>query len=346
MTEIRSHRKKRSNKLEAWGVLIAAAVGAFSVGFFPTAAKATPTPTPEPYCSTWKMRGATGQYPEVTFGDKPADSSFTENRARLTKPSEGVMPGVEFATFNANIDLAAPATLSVDYELVGGAKHDAGAIRMFYYTAQNADTLNDGPTASAIVTSTSGTLTIPDVEVVGTLGLVYDASNDGKGTVIFENMKLGDMPIKFKTSACPTEEPTTVPPTTTPPTPQDCEAYLYTETKENLCKEFPGNQEDITCEDVKYRVTLVNENNDPWGLDGNTGTPGIGCESNPLKPTTELTPAATPSPVGLLPVTGDGGGNKMPYVVGAAAVVLVAGALLVFASRTRKVVTETPSDDL
>lgn len=40
-------------KLEVWGVLIAAAVGAFSIGFFPTAAKAAvPSPvTPGAFCA-------------------------------------------------------------------------------------------------------------------------------------------------------------------------------------------------------------------------------------------------------------------------------------------------------
>lgn len=111
------------------------------------------------------------------------------------------------------------------------------------------------------------------------------------------------------TTPAPTTPPaTTAPPTTPPAEPDPCEAYFYTGTDVSLCRvpEFAGpDVTGITCADVVYRVTLVDKNVDPWGLDGNQGTPGIGCEANPLAPVDpDPTTAAPGGGAGDLPVTG------------------------------------------
>lgn len=119
------------------------------------------------------------------------------------------------------------------------------------------------------------------------------------------------------TTPAPTTEPTTPPATTPPAVPDPCEAYYFTGTDVSLClvEEFAGpDVTDITCADVVYRVSLVTVGEDPWGLDSDSaGTPGIGCEGNPLAPVNQ-----TPQPGGNggsgdsgdsgdLPVTGSSG---------------------------------------
>jgi LPXTG-motif cell wall-anchored protein len=143
--------------------------------------------------------------------------------------------------------------------------------------------------------------------------------------------------VTAEPSATPTAAPTqTATPTTGPtqtatPKPQDCQAYLYTGTQENLCKDFPGDQGSVTCADVEYRVTLVNKSDDPWGLDGsggNIGTVGVGCESNPLKPT------GSAAPVPTLPVTGS---STTLWFALAGLAALGSGALLFVLARRRRV---------
>ena len=123
------------------------------------------------------------------------------------------------------------------------------------------------------------------------------------------------------------------------PEPKDCEAYTYTGTNENLCASHPDRAAGYDCKDVKYRVTLVDAANDPWGLDGNKGTKGIGCESNPLKPAAKPTTPATPAPgagAGAggphLPVTG----VDMGVLAAVGGVTLLGGvAMLAFARKRR-----------
>lgn len=134
---------------------------------------------------------------------------------------------------------------------------------------------------------------------------------------------------------------------TPPPTVKDCAAYVYTGTRENLCAAFPNPTGKVNCSDVKYRVTLVDAKNDPWGLDGNQGVRGVGCESNPLKvkatptPTPSHSRSVTPAPsrstsaaaaVGGLPVTGTPA--SVMFVAGAA-LVLVGGTAILVGRRRR-----------
>lgn len=181
---------------------------------------------PTTACLDWKLRGVTGTYgaenPDdgIKFGDKPAGSSYNANSATLTKPSEGVMPGVEFATYEAGIEFDTPVTLSAKFTLNGdsAAMTAAGAIRMFYYEDVHADTINDTPTAKVDVTS-DGTFSIPNVNKIGTLGFAYDASNSSKGAVTISDVQAGAVNIKFKGGPCKVEATPTANPTTVPPSP-------------------------------------------------------------------------------------------------------------------------------
>jgi LPXTG-motif cell wall-anchored protein len=177
---------------------------------------------PQNVCSTWQLRGVTGTYGSeedpVKFGDKPAGASFNVNTAELVKPTEGNMPGVEFATFDIDYEGAA-TTITADYSLSGGAKVDAGAIRMFYYESNGADTLNDAPKGVATADG-DGVFKIEGVTKIGTLGFAYDASNDSTGKVVVKDVKIGNSKVKFKESGCKVEEsPSPQPESPKPTTP-------------------------------------------------------------------------------------------------------------------------------
>lgn len=197
---------------------------ALAAGFYfgvPTAAGATEQP--EPVCATWTARGATGVYPAIVFGGKPVGTEISASTAKLTKP-EGVSPGVEFASFDLGIGtLAQEAIVRVEYATSDGASTSAGAVRMFAYYDKDADTLNDAPDHVATAQAESGNLlfTVPDGKKIGTLGLVFDASNNTTGVVTFSNLTIGDRPVSFTPCPAPTTPPTTVPttvPTTAPTT--------------------------------------------------------------------------------------------------------------------------------
>lgn len=196
-------------------------VAAGLVGLAAPAASATET-QPDPVCeATWKMRGATGAYPAVVFGGPPDGSSVTKTTAKLVKPDTGVQPGVEFAA--KDLEIQAPAgnelLVGVDYETSGGATTAAGAIRMFGYKINDANTLQDAPTyGPAIAGSESGhlVLTIPAGEKLGTLGMVFDASNSSEGSVTFSNLTIGNRPVWF--TGCPDPDPTVTPTATPEPT--------------------------------------------------------------------------------------------------------------------------------
>lgn len=175
------------------------------------------TTTPPPVCVDWKLQGAAGPYPDVTFGAPGAGSAVTgDYRVKLVKPTEGVMPGTEFASYDVDLEFALPVSISVEYELNGGASHAAGAIRLFYYEAANADTIATTPTAFVAADSESGTLTISGVTKVGTLGMTYDGSNTAGGHVIFKNLKVGPHKMAFK-DVCVEETPSPSPSVSTSP---------------------------------------------------------------------------------------------------------------------------------
>lgn len=188
------------------GAVTGLVFGVSAVALAP-AVSATVTPaTNQVVCGQWKMRGATGAYPAVTFGGPPAGSSVSKHSAKLVKPATGIQPGVEFAAKGLNLPAPAGMTISVTYVPSADASVAAGAVRLFGYTAKNADTLNDAPNWQDMATSPVGgtlSLTVPAGASVGTLGLVYDASTAEQGSVTFSSMKAGSRKVPFVCSPFP-----------------------------------------------------------------------------------------------------------------------------------------------
>jgi LPXTG-motif cell wall-anchored protein len=273
---------------------------------------------PEPVCeATWKMRGATGAYPAVTFGGPPPGSTIGDYFAKLVKPAEGVQPGVEFAAFDLEIQAPADNELlvGVDYATDDGATTAAGAIRLFGYAAQDANTLNDAPTyGPAVAASESGhlVLTIPAGKTLGTLGMVYDASNSSSGSVTFSDLKIGTRPVRF--TGCPEPEPTATPTPTTGPTGQPTE-----EPEPVTCASFATQAEAQAAFDA-----------DPEGLAHlDADNDGKACEWG-----ASPEPSGTAAPVPTLPITGS---STTLWMVLAGLAALGSGVLLFVLSRRRRV---------
>lgn len=140
----------------------------------------------------------------------------------LTKP-DGTT-GTSIETGHLGLDVTAGDVISVSYEL-DGADHAAGAIRLFYYDTADADTLATAPTAFTAADG-SGALSVEVVATgrIGTLGLVYDASNDSAGTVTFTDLTVAGTPILFvepEPEPSPTAEPSPDPSGKPSPAPSD-----------------------------------------------------------------------------------------------------------------------------
>lgn len=184
---------------------LAAVLGAVVLGLgglalaSPSSAKPATAPV---VCSTWVMRSATGAYPAVVFGPAPAGSSVAKFSAVLKKPTSGIAPGVEFVSKNVPVTVTSATLVKVDYSLAG-ASYASGAVRLFGYEDQNANTLLDAPDWQDTATALDGTLVlnVPAGKSIGTLGMVYDASNDAEGTVTFTALKVGAKIFRFTT--CP-----------------------------------------------------------------------------------------------------------------------------------------------
>jgi hypothetical protein len=197
---------RRAAKVLGWSLIVFAVV---MTAIGPFGNRADATEQGEPVCATWKLRGATGQYPVIVFGGAPAGASVeSSSSVKLVKPTEGVMPGVEFAAYDVDVSVVNETTLSVSYTTGDGAATSAGAIRLFGYAEQDADTINDAPDWVDVAEGDSGTLvlTLPAGSELGTVGLVYDASNSAAGWVRFEDMGLGNRPVSF--TDCPEPTPT------------------------------------------------------------------------------------------------------------------------------------------
>lgn len=192
-------------------VVLTAVVWVAALVFAPTA-NATEDQEPVTVCPTWKLRGATGPYPAVVFGPAPAGSEVVDADTVVLKKPTGealVQPGVEFAAFD--LDISGAAVITVDYELEGSTEgapiHGAGAVRAFYFADQDANTVTGTVAGFAAADSDSGTLSIPVVGHIGTLGMVYDDSNHTTGTVTFSNLKIDDNPVSFLDEVCASPSP-------------------------------------------------------------------------------------------------------------------------------------------
>ncbi|HEU4752336.1 MAG TPA: LPXTG cell wall anchor domain-containing protein [Armatimonadota bacterium] len=211
---------------------LAAMLGLVTAGLVGLAAPASATTQTEPVCATWKMRGVTGAYPDLEFGGAPEGSSVSAGSATLVKAEgeDSEQPGVEFAARNLTVQAPEGDELivSVDYATGDGASTAAGAIRLFGYEDQDANTVTDAPDyGPAVASAEEGRLVliIPAGKKLGTLGMAYDASNTTRGTVTFSEMAIGDREVRFTTcpepsaTASPSTEPSaTASPSTEPST--------------------------------------------------------------------------------------------------------------------------------
>lgn len=127
-----------------------------------------------------------------------------------------------------------------------------------------------------------------------------------------------------------------------------CAAYWWYGTRKTLCDRFPD-ADSANCAQIGYRVKVIvaGKGSDPWGLDGSgggsVGTPGIGCESKPVRRFPSASPSLSvePSHTSAAPVVISG--NSLPTTgpdgwvlggIGATALLAGGGALL--AARRRR----------
>ncbi len=134
----------------------------------------------------WQLRDATA----VGWEDPASQSALVNHlTVDLTKPAGNV--GTSYENTNLNLDVKTNDVLRVDVTYLG-ADTSAGAIRMFAYDAPDSDTWSVAPTFGPAIADGSATLeiTFSADATIGTVGLVYDASNAGVGTVRFQNLRL------------------------------------------------------------------------------------------------------------------------------------------------------------
>lgn len=178
---------------------LAVLAGLIAAGFAALAAPSPSAATTPTLCPDWTLRSIVNDWGSPAEGSTVVDA----HTVVLTKPVGG---GTEFAAKNLNMTFDSPVSVEVEYELADGADHAAGAVRLFYYEANNPNTLTDAPTEFIPATSGNGTLTIAGVDKLGTVGVVYDASNTAGGKVTFKNLKVGGTKLAFK-DVCPQATP-------------------------------------------------------------------------------------------------------------------------------------------
>ncbi len=200
----------------ALSALALAALGAVAAAALPASAGTAE----KKICPTWSLRsGGLVEQTWTWFVAPAAGSKMNNTEVTLTKP-DAELGGTEFASKNVAYT-ASSEDITVKYALHDGASFAAGAVRLFFYHAQNANTETTAPDGVAIADALAGTLKIDNVVgTVGTLGVVYDGSNTAGGNVTFEDMKIGDTKVKFQ-DVCtpPTTAPTATPTITSSPSP-------------------------------------------------------------------------------------------------------------------------------
>jgi LPXTG-motif cell wall-anchored protein len=272
-------------------------------------------------CADWKMRGATGAYPAVVFGAAPSGSSVGAFSAELVKPTEGVDPGVEFAAKDLGVGpLGNEVYVYAKYELAGGAAYTSGAIRMFGYSAKDADTVMDAPTWKVDANQETGSLVfaLPAGSKLGTLGFAYDASNNTTGSVKISDVKVGDRKVKF--APCVTATPTpTVTTTSASPTPTATVTPTATATATATPTSTPSRT-----------ATVSPSASTSTSASASTST---SASAVPV-PTT-----GDPEGEGSLPLTGPSGPST-GILVGLGIMVIGAGAGLIVLTRRRKLLAE------
>lgn len=310
-----------------------------------------------PVCSEWQMRGGAmndDEQPAFEFGGKPAGASNDDLTAVLKKPT-GDGAGVEFASTRIRGEKPS-GVITVKVALKEGALPDAGAVRLFYYTSENANTLTDAPSGFVAATG-DGMLQLPYSGGIGTLGLTYDASNPTTGSVAFAEMKIGDRPVRF--NPCPPKAPEHK---TSGPS---CESKDMDVTITNVNEVWPvaiwiwvkGDPEPMrVAAGAKVEGTVTEATRYGWafevkgshpkiteakvnGTDRRVGLwtfvdvkyPTPDCATPP--PATE--PPASGGNAGGLPVTGAEAGK----IAGVAGAIILVGAVLFVAARKRRIRT-------
>jgi LPXTG-motif cell wall-anchored protein len=296
-------------KITQWGAITAGALAAALALVSPAAAQGSGH-----YPSAgWQVRQiATGA---TTWSPAEASTIVDAATVELVKPSGDVGTSVE--TTDLGLPVVAGDTVTVTYELLGGADVAAGAVRMFAYDHPDADTMTEKPTATAVADG-SGTLTITvsaDM-AIGAFGLTYDASNGSAGTVIFRDLVVGSTPILFAPAV-----PTT-PPASPTPTP--------------TVGAGAGTGEDLDCADfgtqIEAQAELDADTSDPHGLDADGD--GVACESLPAGGDGGEDDQATGEGGGeQLPLTG----ASLPILAGGAGALALVGAGLWLVARRRRV---------
>lgn len=195
-------------------VLLAALFAVLAVLVAPRAEAATPDQDPAPVCATWGLRSIVQDWMDPAEGSEVVNSTTV----KLTKPEGG---GTEFAAFDVEFTAETETQVMVHYATGNGAATTAGAVRMFGYAEQDANTLTDGPDWVAVAEADEGNLlfTLPAGTELGTLGLVYDASNSAGGHVTFTDMVVGDRPVSFTECPDPSPSPSVSPSASATPEP-------------------------------------------------------------------------------------------------------------------------------
>lgn len=143
--------------------------------------------------------------PDLVWLPAEAGGIVDATTVELVKPAGDI--GTSLETTDLGLPVAAGDTITVDYALSGGATPAAGAVRLFYYDYPGADTVVEAPAAFVAADADSGTLeiTVAADATVGTLGLVYDASNDTAGTATFTNLTVAGTAVWFVPPVVPCE---------------------------------------------------------------------------------------------------------------------------------------------
>lgn len=222
-------------KIKAAGVALLALAAAVLIALATGSPGAFAATDAEPICGTWKLRGAVGTYPEISFTDAPegaavnSASKVTLAKAEDDDTEDAGLPGVEFAAYDLEVSLPDGGNLVVFYRASEALATSAGAVRLFAYRDRDADTINEAPDWSAVAEAQEGQLqiTLPPGATLGTVGVTYDGSNVVRGTVVFEDMTINignaghsvsfvECEAEATPSATASAQPTTQAPTTRP----------------------------------------------------------------------------------------------------------------------------------
>lgn len=246
--------------------------------------------------------------PDLVWVDAEESHQVDAHTIVLTKPAGDVGTSAE----TPNLDLAVETgdVVTVEVSLTDGATAAAGAVRLFVYDHAGANTLTEAPTVFSAATG-DGTLSlvIPFDGKIGTMGLVYDASNPTTGDAVFSDLEVAGTPISFD-PAPRFPEPTG--------TARTCEAPGFITIPENdygVTYEidgdpyeagtfaFPPGTYEVTAAGTAWAVTVAAETEACPGKDGDPGVDGQdGKDASPIVVPTLIPAGVDAEPVGVNPL--------------------------------------------